>query len=128
MRVGVTPVSYTHLDVYKRQALGHTQNADDGDCTTAVTCKRCDYVFIPAKEHDCSGEWKSDQTGHWKTCKNDGCTKVDKKAHTANITCLLYTSYGAVRGVGGIDSWGSHVDDEYCISVEEDIDYSFTIC
>ena len=67
-------------------ALGHTQNADDGDCTTAVTCKRCDYVFIPAKEHDFSGEWKSDQTGHWKVCKNDGCTKVDKKAHTANIT------------------------------------------
>lgn len=67
-------------------ALGHTQNADDGDCTTAVTCKRCDYVFIPAKEHDFSGEWQSDQTGHWKACKNDGCTKVDKKAHTANIT------------------------------------------
>ena len=37
-------------------ALGHTQNADDGDCTTAVTCKRCDYVFIPAKEHDFSGK------------------------------------------------------------------------
>ena len=30
---------------------------------------RDDYVFIPAKEHDFSGEWKSDQTGHWKTCK-----------------------------------------------------------
>ena len=33
-----------------------------------------------------------------------------------------------VRGVGGIDSWGSNVEDEYCISAEEDIDYSFTIC
>jgi len=40
------------------------------------------------------------------------------------ILCI----YGAVRGVGGIDSWGSNVEDEYCISAEEDIDYSFTIC
>ena len=69
-----------------KEALGHTPNADDGDCTTAVTCTRCDYVFVPAKEHDFSGEWKSDQTGHWKVCKNDGCTKIDKKDHTANIT------------------------------------------
>lgn len=36
--------------------------------------------------------------------------------------------YGAVRGVGGIDSWGSDVEDDYRISAEEDIDYSFTIC
>ena len=40
------------------------------------------------------------------------------------ILCI----YGAVRGVGGIDSWGSNVEDEYCISAEEYIDYSFTIC
>jgi len=36
--------------------------------------------------------------------------------------------YGAVRGVGGIDSWGSDVEDKYHISAEEDIRYSFTIC
>ena len=36
--------------------------------------------------------------------------------------------YGAVRGVGGIDSWGSDVEDEYHISSEQDIDYSFKIC
>ena len=29
--------------------------------------------------------------------------------------------YGAVRGVGGIDSWQSDVEDEYHISAEEDI-------
>lgn len=40
------------------------------------------------------------------------------------ILCI----YGAVRGVGGIDSWGSNVQDDYCISAEEDIDYTFTIC
>ena len=36
--------------------------------------------------------------------------------------------YGAVRGVGGIDSWGTDVEEEYRISAEDDIDYSFTIC
>lgn len=32
---------------------------------------------------------------------------------------------GAVRGVGGIDSWGSDVEKEYQISGEEDIRFSF---
>ena len=34
---------------------------------------------------------------------------------------------GAVRGVGGIDSWGSDVESMYHISGEKDIHYSFTI-
>lgn len=36
--------------------------------------------------------------------------------------------YGAVRGVGGIDSWGSDVEETYHISAEKNIDYSFCIC
>lgn len=36
--------------------------------------------------------------------------------------------YGAVRGVGGIDSWGSDVENAYHISAEEDITCSFAIC
>ena len=36
--------------------------------------------------------------------------------------------YGAVRGVDGIDSWGSDVEKVYHISAEEDITYSFAIC
>ena len=36
--------------------------------------------------------------------------------------------YGAVRGVGGIDSWGTDVEEDYRISAESDKDYSFTIC
>ena len=35
--------------------------------------------------------------------------------------------YGAVRGVGGIDSWGSDVEDAYHINAEKDISYSFVI-
>lgn len=39
------------------------------------------------------------------------------------VLCIL----GAVRGVGGIDSWGSDVAQEYCIDAEKDIDYVFHI-
>lgn len=35
--------------------------------------------------------------------------------------------YGAVRGVGGIDSWGSDVQEDCRINVEKDIVYSFYI-
>ena len=35
--------------------------------------------------------------------------------------------YGAVRGVGGIDSWGSDVESAYHIDAEKDISYSFVI-
>lgn len=36
--------------------------------------------------------------------------------------------YGATRGVGGIDSWGSDVEEAYHIQAEQDIVYSFKIC
>lgn len=35
--------------------------------------------------------------------------------------------YGAVRGVGGIDSWGSDVEEAYHIDAQKDIEYSFVI-
>ena len=35
--------------------------------------------------------------------------------------------YGAVRGVGGIDSWGSDVESEYQIDATKDIQFSFSI-
>ncbi len=35
--------------------------------------------------------------------------------------------YGAVRGVGGIDSWGSDVEEAYHVSAQEDHEFSFNI-
>ena len=40
----------------------------------------------------------------------------------------VLTVCGAVRGVGGIDSWGSDVEDPYRINAEKDIDFSFEVC
>lgn len=76
--------------------------------------------------------------------------KIQKDKDAFAFSCLPYTAseienalhheelpparrtvlcvYGAVRGVGGIDSWGSDVEAEYHISAEEDITYSFVIC
>lgn len=39
------------------------------------------------------------------------------------VTCIL----GAVRGVGGIDSWGSDVEEAWHIDGEKDLSYSFAI-
>ena len=35
--------------------------------------------------------------------------------------------YGAVRGVGGIDSWGAEVEEAYRVSGEEDHTVSFRL-
>lgn len=76
--------------------------------------------------------------------------RIEKNNEVFAFSCLPYTAseienamhheelpparrtvlcvYGAVRGVGGIDSWGSDVEADYHINAEEDIAYSFVIC
>ena len=67
-------------------ALGHVEPEDDGDCTTAVICERCNAVIKAAKDHDWSDSWTKDASGHWHACQNDGCTKkVDEAAHIPDI-------------------------------------------
>lgn len=85
-----------------------------------------------------------------RTDQSSQTLRIEKEDKEFAFSCLPYTAseienalhheelpparrtvlcvYGAVRGVGGIDSWGSDVEDEYHISAEEDIRYSFTIC
>ena len=77
------------------------------------------------------------------------CLKVCSTGKSFAFSCLPYTAcelenathqeelpparrtvlciYGAVRGVGGIDSWGSDVESEYQIDATKDIIYSFEI-
>ena len=57
----------------------HDTNLDDGDCSTEVTCKHCSYVFVPANEHDFSGQYIKDESGHYHECLNDNCTANDSK-------------------------------------------------
>ena len=63
----------------------HIAHADDGDCTTPVTCTECSTVITAAKSHDFSGAWEKDSNGHWHVCKNEGCSVTDTKAdHTSD--------------------------------------------
>lgn len=39
----------------------------------------------------------------------------------------ILTIYGATRGVGGIDSWGADVEEQYHVSAEQDIAFGFVI-
>lgn len=64
---------------------GHTPLADDNDCTTPVLCRYCNAVITAAKQHDFTGALKSDETGHWHQCQNEGCTVCEPKtSHTGN--------------------------------------------
>ena len=56
---------------------GHTAYHDDGDCTTPVSCQYCAAEVTAAKEHDFSGSWLYNETGHYHACLHDGCTKTD---------------------------------------------------
>ncbi|MCH3922083.1 beta-galactosidase small subunit [Limosilactobacillus sp.] len=75
--------------------------------------------------------------------------KVAKADQPFNFSCLPYTAEelesathleelplerrtvlvvaGAVRGVGGIDSWGADVEEQYHIPADKDIDFSFVL-
>lgn len=85
-----------------------------------------------------------------RTDKSKQLLRIEKQDKAFAFSCLPYTAseienathheelpparrtvlcvYGAVRGVGGIDSWGSDVEEAYHINAEEDICFSFTIC
>lgn len=79
----------------------------------------------------------------------DFSLRFEKTSTPFSFSCLPYTSlelesathqeelplprrtvlciYGAVRGVGGIDSWGSDVESPYQISAEQDISFEFAL-
>lgn len=76
--------------VYCKEAYGavdstkHNPDDDDGDCSTAITCKDCGTVVTAAKSHSYADGYSSDEAEHWHICQNSGCTKTDTKtAHTA---------------------------------------------
>ena len=64
------------------------------------------------------------------SCLPYTATEIENATHHEELPPARRTVlciYGAVRGVGGIDSWGSDVEDEYHINAEKDIQFSFII-
>ena len=64
------------------------------------------------------------------SCLPYTATEIENATHHEELPPARRTVlcvYGAVRGVGGIDSWGSDVEAAYHISGKKDIVYSFRI-
>ena len=56
--------------------------------------------------------------------------QLEQAAHVEELPApvrTVVTLCGAMRGVGGIDSWGSDVEEPYRVRGEEDIRFSFCI-
>lgn len=65
------------------------------------------------------------------SCLPYTATEIENATHHEELPPARRTVlciYGTVRGVGGIDSWGSDVGKECRIDAEKDIEYSFYIC
>lgn len=106
---------------------------------------------------DCGMHMDTDWLEIYRTTAQNNCTdapcrsclRVTATDHPFAFSCLPYTAqelenathqeelppvrrtvlcvYGAVRGVGGIDSWGSDVERPWHISGEVDHEFSFTL-
>ena len=76
----VVAVSYTHLDVYKRQVYDLTEKPFDGEGKMALTSNKVGNVTVQvvAQVQVTNGE--------------TGVTDKDKATQTKYYTCLLYTS------------------------------------
>lgn len=65
------------------------------------------------------------------SCLPYTATEIENATHHEELPPARRTVlciYGALRGVGGIDSWGADVEDKFHINAEKDIIYSFRIC
>lgn len=112
-------------------ALGHTANVDDGDCTTAVKCVRCDEIMISAMEHSFNGSWQFDEISHWKVCENENCNvssdKVNHMHEEDDNDCTTSTNCLSCNVVM-IEGKENHVDqniDGICDNCLYKFDYIF---
>ena len=98
-----SPAPHSHIcsDGWTSDATGHWHRCADANCTEKLnfaahsggtaTCtakKKCEVCGEPYGElnpsnHTHLSDWKFDETGHWKTCK-DCKTDIEKTIHTSS--------------------------------------------
>ena len=98
-----SPAPHSHIcsDGWTSDATGHWHRCADANCTeklnfaahtggtaTCNTKKKCEVCGEPYGElnpsnHTHLSDWKFDETGHWKTCK-DCKTDIEKTIHTSS--------------------------------------------
>lgn len=69
-----------HWQLCKREGCGHPsliENHTGGTatCTEQKICEVCQTKYGDPLGHAPATEWTKDETGHWHTCQNTGCTK-----------------------------------------------------
>lgn len=80
----VAPKTCTACGATEGEALEHIPEEDDYDCTTALECQNCDYIFASAKSHAVDEEniYSTDEV-HYNECTNEGCeVQINKEAHS----------------------------------------------
>ena len=97
------PNNHTHLSGWTSDETHHwktcsacntdiEKSAHSGGTATCTAKKKCSicgqtYGELDANNHTDLSDWTSDETGHWKTCKDCG-TIIEKTAHTGgSATC-----------------------------------------
>ncbi len=76
-----------HWQLCKREGCGHPsliENHTGGTatCTEQKSCEVCQTKYGDPLGHAPATEWTKDETGHWHTCQNTGCTeKLDLADH-----------------------------------------------
>ena len=106
-RIIFTPVSYTHLDVYKRQGYTYSYNADTSFFAASLTkAPYCMYLFDLATDGKCDLEQKITYT---EKIGSDGTGKVKNSPFGTQFTVsqlieytLRYSDNAALRMLRGV--------------------------
>jgi len=92
------------------------------ESTQDNTCPKCDPFSLKIK--------KADEKFMF-SCIPYTAEELENATHREELPPARRTVlcvYGAMRGVGGINSWGADVEEKYHISAEREISFSFDIC
>lgn len=121
---------------YRIEGLPVTPYLVPQDCgmhmeTDSLTVTRSTTLANETRERECfSLTFEKHGTPFAFTCLPYTAQELENATHQEElpparrtVVCIL----GAVRGVGGIDSWGSDVEAPWHIGGEKDIEYSFYI-
>lgn len=123
--------------VYEIEGLPVTQYLVPQDCNVHMQTKwvevyRSEVLDNSCKENRESGIRFSAEDGKdfAFACIPYTAMELENATHQEELPPArrtVLTVLGAVRGVGGINSWGADVEPPYHISAEDDIDYGFFI-
>ncbi len=75
---GQHEVQYTCCNAVK-EMVDCTSQTTRTDCTVEETCVCNNVTKAAESEHDYTGEWKKDSSGHWHVCEHEGCIVTDTK-------------------------------------------------